>query len=40
MERIVSNGAGRALGGGVTAQVLQLLVDPLECHDEGAELQN
>ena len=33
MERIVSNGTGRALGGGVIADILQLLVNPFESHD-------
>ena len=33
VERIVSNRPSRALGWGVIADVLQLLVNPFESHD-------
>jgi len=38
MEHVLADGTGRALGGRVLAKVLQLLVDPLQCHSVSAQL--
>ena len=37
VEQVLPHRSCTALGGRVSAEVLQLLVDPFECHDEGEE---